>query len=215
MRASHRPVHTCGIILWVLAFATFDPLVQSFKPTSPALRITWVWFLISSFRHVRMLRVIFWVVLRHVVFNGWRFGTLCLFHLHRRVEMNGHIHSPMKMEPTQCSKTSAIKHHTQINNPKDYTQQWVRFIFTTVLTLVSILSGCWTSGFGSPKRIFLKGGPNSSWTGVLPVGTNAEPIPSRYCSALQIRNKFLITTPCKITFLQHHKWGKEMDNMIS
>jgi hypothetical protein len=28
----------------------------------------------------------------------------------------------MKMEQTQCSETSAIKHHTPENNPKDYTQ---------------------------------------------------------------------------------------------
>jgi hypothetical protein len=33
-----------------------------------------------------------------------------------------HIHSPMKMEQTQCSETSTIKHHTPENNPKDYTQ---------------------------------------------------------------------------------------------
>jgi hypothetical protein len=32
-----------------------------------------------------------------------------------------HIHPPMKMEQTQCSETSAIKHHTPGNNPKDYT----------------------------------------------------------------------------------------------
>jgi hypothetical protein len=30
----------------------------------------------------------------------------------------GCIHLPMKMEQTQCSKTSAIKHHTPENNPK-------------------------------------------------------------------------------------------------
>jgi hypothetical protein len=29
----------------------------------------------------------------------------------------------MKMEQTQYSETSAIKHHTPGNNPKDYTQQ--------------------------------------------------------------------------------------------
>jgi hypothetical protein len=29
----------------------------------------------------------------------------------------------MKMELTQCSETSAIKHHTPGNNPKDYMQQ--------------------------------------------------------------------------------------------
>jgi hypothetical protein len=30
-----------------------------------------------------MLRVIFWIVPGRVVFNNRRFGTLCLFHLHR------------------------------------------------------------------------------------------------------------------------------------
>jgi hypothetical protein len=35
-----------------------------------------------------MLRVIFWVVpRRRVVFNNRRFGTLCLFHLHRGMDM--------------------------------------------------------------------------------------------------------------------------------
>jgi hypothetical protein len=29
----------------------------------------------------------------------------------------------MKMEHTQCSETSAIKHHTPGNNPKDYKQK--------------------------------------------------------------------------------------------
>jgi hypothetical protein len=29
----------------------------------------------------------------------------------------------MKMEQTQCSETSAIKHHTPENNPKGYTRQ--------------------------------------------------------------------------------------------
>jgi hypothetical protein len=41
------------------------------------------------FYHVKfnsnLLRVIFWVVPRRMVFNNRRFGTLCLFHLHRRV----------------------------------------------------------------------------------------------------------------------------------
>jgi hypothetical protein len=135
-----------------------------------------------------MLCVIFWVVPRRVVFNSRHFGTLCLFHLHRQVDMNCvkvesyvveggtdrpsplwghlqvavtsgdatlasttsycylqnpprgtrpvctslynitlylhtlHIHLPMKMEQTQCSEMSAIKHHTAGNNPKNYTQ---------------------------------------------------------------------------------------------
>jgi hypothetical protein len=34
-----------------------------------------------------MLRVIFWVVPRRVVFNSRRFGALCLFHRHRGMDM--------------------------------------------------------------------------------------------------------------------------------
>jgi hypothetical protein len=37
-------------------------------------------------------------------------------------------YSSMKMEKTQCSETSAIKHHTPGNNPKDYTQQVTRVL---------------------------------------------------------------------------------------
>jgi hypothetical protein len=37
-----------------------------------------------------MLRVIFWVVPRYVVFNNRRLGKLCLFHLHRRLDMKCH-----------------------------------------------------------------------------------------------------------------------------
>jgi hypothetical protein len=48
--------------------------------------------------------VTFWVVFRRMVFNSRRFGTLCLFHLYRRVD------------------ASAIKHHTPENNPKGYTR---------------------------------------------------------------------------------------------
>jgi hypothetical protein len=33
----------------------------------------------------------------------------------------------MKMEQTQCSETSAIKHHTPENNQKDYTQPSNKF----------------------------------------------------------------------------------------
>jgi hypothetical protein len=61
-----------------------------------------------------LLRLIFWVVPRRVVFNSRRFGTLCLFHLH--------IHSPMTMELIQSSETSAIRYHTPVKNPKHYTQ---------------------------------------------------------------------------------------------
>jgi hypothetical protein len=43
-----------------------------------------------GFRHRTLLfsRVIFWVVLLCMVFNSRRFGTLCLFHLHRWVDIS-------------------------------------------------------------------------------------------------------------------------------
>jgi hypothetical protein len=34
-----------------------------------------------------VLRLMFWGFPQRVVFNSRRFGTLCLFHLHRRVDM--------------------------------------------------------------------------------------------------------------------------------
>jgi hypothetical protein len=35
--------------------------------------------------------VTFWVVLRRTVFNSRRFGTLCLFHLHRLAYEDGTV----------------------------------------------------------------------------------------------------------------------------
>jgi len=47
-----------------------------------------------------MLYAYFWVIPRRLNFMCWRFGTLCLFHLHRQVGVIGILHTylPMKME---------------------------------------------------------------------------------------------------------------------
>jgi hypothetical protein len=74
------------------------------------------WF--QAFAIFWMSCVTFWVVLRRMVFNSRRFGTLCLFHLHRQVDAKFCIHLPMKMEQPQCSKMSAIKHHTPEKTPR-------------------------------------------------------------------------------------------------
>jgi hypothetical protein len=76
-------------------------------------------FLISSFRRVLNVACNILGFPRRVVFNSRRFGTRYLLNFYRRVD----IHSPMKMEQTQCSETSAIKHTTPGNNPKDYMQR--------------------------------------------------------------------------------------------
>jgi len=91
-------------------------------------------FLISNFRRVLMLYAFFWVNPQHLNFICQHFGTLCLFHLHRRVGVTNnwgwecwgssqtfslintptfstpfilHTHPPMKMEQTECPETLA------------------------------------------------------------------------------------------------------------
>ena len=64
----------------------------------------------------------FWVILRRLSSNCRRFGTHCLFHLHRQVNEVLHtsyfIHLPMKIELIVSSETSAIRTQTPGNYPK-------------------------------------------------------------------------------------------------
>jgi hypothetical protein len=53
----------------------------------------------------------FWVIHRRLYFKCQRFGTLCLFHLHKRVGM--------KMEQTERSEMLAFKLQTPVNNPEE------------------------------------------------------------------------------------------------
>jgi len=55
----------------------------------------------SSSSSSSLLYAFFWVILRRLNLICRRFGTLCIFHLHRRVGMKIlHTYPPMKME--QC-----------------------------------------------------------------------------------------------------------------
>jgi len=54
----------------------------------------------------------FWVIRRRLKFICRRFGTLCLFNLHRL----------MNMEHTECSETSAYKLQTPGNYPEERLQ---------------------------------------------------------------------------------------------
>jgi len=47
-----------------------------------------------------MLYTFFWVIPKRLNFICRRFGTLCLFHLHRQIGACTHIYLPMKMEQT-------------------------------------------------------------------------------------------------------------------
>ena len=66
-----------------------------------------------------MLYAFFWVIPRRLNFICRRFGTLCLFHLHRRIDVEFYIYPTMKIEQTECSETSAYKIQTQGNYPEE------------------------------------------------------------------------------------------------
>jgi hypothetical protein len=59
---------------------------------------------------------------RRLKFICRRFGTLCLFHLHRQVGVCTQAYMPMKMEHTECSETSAYKLQTPGNYPEESIQ---------------------------------------------------------------------------------------------
>ena len=57
-----------------------------------------------------------WIIPRRLEFICRRFGTLCLFHLHKQVDL------PAYKDGTECSETSAYKLHTLRNYPKESIQ---------------------------------------------------------------------------------------------
>jgi hypothetical protein len=75
-----------------------------------------------------MSYVFLWDVLGCMRFSCQRFGTLCLFHLHRRC----HTSYPLAYEDgTGCSETLATKLHTPENIPKENIRQVmsIRLVF--------------------------------------------------------------------------------------
>ena len=66
-----------------------------------------------------MLYVFFWVIPRRLNFIYRRFGTLCLFHLHRQVGASTSTFLPVKVGQTECSETSAYEIQTPGNHPKE------------------------------------------------------------------------------------------------
>ena len=67
----------------------------------------------------RLLYVFFWVIPQRLNFICWRFGTLCLFYLHRQVGELLFTYLPMKMEQTECSETSEYEIQTPGNYPEE------------------------------------------------------------------------------------------------
>jgi hypothetical protein len=68
---------------------------------------------------VNLLYAFLWVIPRRLNFICRRFGTLCMFHLHRQV---GSSHLPAYEDGTECSETSAYKTQTSGNHPEESIQ---------------------------------------------------------------------------------------------
>jgi len=79
------------------------------------------YYLISNFRSV--LNVVCFLLgdSRRLNFICRRFGTICLFHLHRQIgACRIYMHLPAYEDGTECSETSAYKLQTPGNHPKTH-----------------------------------------------------------------------------------------------
>ena len=81
-------------------------------------------FLISNFRRVLNVVCFFSVILRLLNFICRRFGTLCLFHLHRQVGVKNCSHLPACGDRTECSETSVYK----IQKPGNYPEKSIQYL---------------------------------------------------------------------------------------
>jgi len=69
-----------------------------------------------------MFYVFFWVIPLRLNFICRRFGTLCLFHLHRQIDVLAYE------DGTECSETSAYKIQTPGNYLEENIQQWTYYL---------------------------------------------------------------------------------------
>ena len=101
----------CPLRIWiVLILVLCIPSLQ--RTVRECLKNLWF----QTFALFRKLYVFFWVIPWRLNFICRRFGTPCLFHLHRRVGV------PMKVEQIECSETSVYKIQTPGNYPEENIQ---------------------------------------------------------------------------------------------
>ena len=96
---------------WLARYSRWDFL----KGTAEVhhIRYNHSWF--QTFAVFWMLFAFFWVIPRCLNFICWRFGALCLFHLHRQVG----VHLPAYDDGKEYSETSAYKIQTPGNYPEE------------------------------------------------------------------------------------------------
>ena len=116
--------------------------------TLTSLRFSWF----QTFAVSWMSYAFFWVIPRRLYFICRRFGTLCLFHLHRQVGPF-YTHLPAYEDGTECSETPAYKIQPPGNHPKESIQQYPKVIIPspTVRTVTGSY-GPHHNGDGLPSR---------------------------------------------------------------
>jgi len=74
-----------------------------------------------------MLYAFFWVIPPRLKFLCRRFGTLCVFRLHRQVGAESAL--PAYEDGTECSETSAYKIQTPENYPEESKQVLTSYMY--------------------------------------------------------------------------------------
>jgi hypothetical protein len=93
-----------------------------------------------------LLYAFLWVIPLRLNFICRRFGTHCLFHLHRQVGMKN-TKLFMKMEQTVCSETSAYIIQTPGNYPEDsiqHSEHGERLKSRILLSCLPFILGVWS-----------------------------------------------------------------------
>ena len=97
-------------------------------------------FLISNiffFAVFWMLYAFFWVIPWRLNFICRRFGTFCLFHLHKRIGMKNSSYLSAYEDVKECSETSAYKIQRPGNYPEEGIQHSLK-CFNTYLIVIAL-----------------------------------------------------------------------------
>ena len=100
------------------------------------LKTSWYYSWFQAFAMFCMLYAFFWVIPRHLEFICRRFGTLCLFHLHRQVDV------PMKMEQSVLKRRHINSRCRVITQTKSY-NSW--YYITKCITASSFHFSGWST----------------------------------------------------------------------
>jgi hypothetical protein len=113
---------------------------------------------------------------RRLSIKGRRFGTLCLFHLQQVVKL--------KMEPTQCSETSAVNTQTPGEYPED-NSSYIYKLYSGLITAFSSMPDSWL--LVSIRKVLRPAISTQVFLGSPPVEDGTDRVPKRRLLILRRR----------------------------